>query len=71
MRVAIFVITGLMLVGCATPVTVENPQTGQRLVCSEGALDWSPWSQQDACVADHLAQGWTIISRETYLQSFP
>ena len=63
MRIAIFVIMGLMLAACSAPVTIENPQTGQSLVCSEGALDWSPWSQQEACVAGHLAQGWTIISR--------
>jgi hypothetical protein len=63
MRVAIVVIAGLMLAGCAEPVTVENPRTGQSLVCSDGAGDWSPWSQQEACVAGHLAQGWTIVSR--------
>jgi hypothetical protein len=60
MRIAIFVITGLMLAGCSAPVTVENPQTGQSLVCGEGVVDWSAWSQREACVAGHLAQGWTI-----------
>src|ERR1700760_1358137 len=62
MRVAIVVVAGLMLAGCAAPVTVENPRTGQSLVCGDGARDWSPWSQQEACVAGHLAQGWTIVS---------
>jgi hypothetical protein len=60
MRIAIFLITGLMLVGCSAPVTVENPQTGQSLVCGEGVVDWSVWSQREACVGGHIAQGWRI-----------
>jgi len=61
MRVAVLMIAGLMLAGCSGPVTVENPFTGQRVVCSEGgAAEWNRWWQSDACVADHLTQGWSV-----------
>jgi hypothetical protein len=53
--------TALLLGGCAA-ATVENPQTGEKLSCSEGALDISPWSQSEGCVANHIAQGWVIAS---------
>jgi hypothetical protein len=52
----------LLLAGCSAPVIVENPITGQRVVCGEGAYEWNPWSQHDACVADYVAQGWTVSS---------
>ena len=50
----------VFLVGCAQPVTVQNPRTGETLLCKTPASEWNPWSQDDACVAGHLAQGWTI-----------
>lgn len=50
----------LLLAGCAQPVTVQNPKTGQTVLCKTPADEWNPWSQADACVAGYLAQGWTI-----------
>ena len=50
----------LLLAGCAAPVTVQNPKTGEMLPCKTAAAEWNPWSQADACVADHLAQGWMV-----------
>jgi hypothetical protein len=58
MRLGAIVFATLLLGGCAA--TVENPMTGEKLSCSQGALDASPWSQSDTCVADHIAQGWVI-----------
>jgi uncharacterized lipoprotein YajG len=52
--------TMFLLTGCAEPVTVQNPRTGETLTCKTAAAEWNPWSQAEACVADHLAQGWTI-----------
>ena len=49
-----------LLAGCAAPVTVQNPRTGETLLCKTATAEWNPWSQAEACVADHLAQGWTI-----------
>ena len=58
MRSGILLCAMLLLGGCAA--TVENPRTGERLSCSEGWRDASPWSQSDACVANHIAEGWVI-----------
>ena len=58
MRLGALICGVLLLSGCAA--TVENPRTGERISCSEGWLDVSPWSQSDACEANHLAQGWVI-----------
>src|SRR5262249_1363297 len=44
------------LPGCARDVLVLNPRTGETTTCRAGALN--PWSQQEACVGDHLAHGW-------------
>jgi hypothetical protein len=50
-----------LLAGCAEPVTVLNPQTGETVLCKTAASEWNPWSQSDTCVAGHLAEGWTIV----------
>lgn len=50
-----------MLAGCASPVVVENPQTGERVTCATPLSEWNPWSQGDACAAGHIAQGWRIV----------
>jgi uncharacterized lipoprotein YajG len=53
-------IATLLLAGCAQPVTVQNPKTGETVLCKTPASEWNPWSQDDACVSGYLAQGWTI-----------
>jgi hypothetical protein len=50
----------LLLAGCAEPVIVQNPRTGETVTCSTAMSEWDPWSQSDACTASHIAQGWTI-----------
>jgi hypothetical protein len=59
MRFAVLAWAVLLLGGCSA--VVEDPKTGERLSCSEGWRDASPWSQSDACVANHIAQGWVIV----------
>jgi hypothetical protein len=53
-----------LLAGCGEPfgepVIVQNPQTGETVLCKTEASEWNPWSQGDACVAGHLAEGWMI-----------
>jgi|SRR5262245_9046498 len=44
------------LPGCARDVLMLNPRTGETTTCRASTLD--PWSQQEACVGDHLAHGW-------------
>jgi hypothetical protein len=46
----------LSLQGCASDVTLLNPRTGETAICQAGPLN--PWSQQQACIGDHIAQGW-------------
>ncbi len=60
MRVLPFAAMLFLLVGCAEPITVQNPKTGETMLCKTPASEWNPWSQDDACVAGHLAQGWMI-----------
>jgi hypothetical protein len=43
-------------VGCAGNVVMLNPRTGETTTCRASSLN--PWSQQEACVGDHIAQGW-------------
>jgi hypothetical protein len=57
--IAIFFI----LTGCTGGAVVQDPRTGQRLDCGTEGIDLDPWSQTDRCIADHLAQGWTVEER--------
>ena len=46
----------LGLFGCARDVTMVNPRTGETALCA--ASPGNPWSQQQACIGDHIARGW-------------
>ena len=48
---------GLSVLGCARDVVMLNPRTGDTKLCPASPLN--PWSQQQACIGDHIAQGWT------------
>jgi hypothetical protein len=62
-RIAILA-TMLLAGGCSGGVEgVWNPRTGEFESCSQGLADWSPWSQRDACIAGHVAQGWNVKVR--------
>jgi hypothetical protein len=52
------IIAACLLTGCATDVAVQNPRTGDTVTCRASLRGLNPWSQQDACIADHIAQGW-------------
>jgi hypothetical protein len=56
--------TLLLLAACSGGVdSVWDPKTGETDTCST-AFDWSPWSQRDACIANHVAQGWMVKMRQ-------
>jgi hypothetical protein len=63
-RVAAIFLAGMSLAACSSPVVLQNPRTNETTTCNEGAGDWSPWSQQQACVGDHIAQGWVVKNEE-------
>jgi hypothetical protein len=58
LRYLILIVAACTLTGCATDVAMQDPRTGDATVCRASLLGLNPWSQQDACIADHIAQGW-------------
>lgn len=53
-------VAAFALAGCADDLTVQNPKTGERIICRQSQAGLDPWSQTQACVAGHLAQGWVL-----------
>jgi hypothetical protein len=58
------IVAACVLTGCATDVAMQNPRTGDTVTCRASLRGLNPWSQQDACVADHIAQGWRRANAE-------
>jgi hypothetical protein len=57
---SVLLLAATLLGGCAEDVTIEDPQTGAVALCQQSLQGLDPWSQTDACVAGHMAQGWVI-----------
>jgi len=49
--------------GCAADVVMLNPRTGETTTCAASARGLNPWSQQEACIGDHVAAGWVRANR--------
>ena len=64
MRYLPLIVAACVLTGCATDVAMQNPRTGDTATCRASLWGLNPWSQQDACIADHIAQGWRRTSTE-------
>jgi hypothetical protein len=64
LRYLTLIIAAGVLTGCATDVAMQNPRTGDTAMCRASLRGLNPWSQQDACIADHIAQGWRRTSPE-------
>ena len=47
-----------VLSGCAADVVMVNPRTGETAVCGASFRGLNPWSQEEACVGEHIAGGW-------------
>jgi hypothetical protein len=56
------IIAACLLTGCTRDVVMLNPRTGETMTCSQSPLN--PWSQQEACIGDHIAQGWKTLKEE-------
>lgn len=58
LRYLTLIIAACVLTGCARArdVVMLNPLTGETMTCRASPLN--PLSQQEACVGDHIAQGW-------------
>ena len=55
-RYLVLILAGCALAGCARDVVMVDPRTGATTICRASPLN--PWSQQDSCIGDHVAQGW-------------
>lgn len=64
MKYAVLGLMALLVSGCASDVNMVNPRTGETHLCAEPLRGFDPWSQTDACVADHEAQGWIVAGSE-------
>jgi len=64
LRYLTLIVVACLLPGCATDVAMHNPRTGDTTTCRATLWGLNPWSQQDACIADHIAQGWRRTSPE-------
>ena len=47
----------------AEDVALVNPRTGETAVCPASLQGVNPWSQQEACIGDHIAGGWVRAPR--------
>jgi hypothetical protein len=54
----VVIILAAVVGGCATDVVMRNPRTGETATCSASLAGLNPWSQQEACIGDHIAGGW-------------
>ena len=59
MQYLMLIIAACLLSSCAR--VMMNPRTGETVTCRENLLN--PWSQGEACVGNHIAQGWRELRR--------
>lgn len=59
MRYLRLIVAAYLLAGCASDVVMINPRTGEKVTCRESLAGVNPWSQKEACVGQHTAEGWT------------
>jgi hypothetical protein len=57
-RYLTLITTACLLTGCAADVAMINPRTGEKAICKESVGGLNPWSQKEACVGKHIAEGW-------------
>jgi len=54
----VVVVLASMSGGCASDVVLLNPRTGETDTCRASLHGFNPWSQQEACIGEHIADGW-------------
>ncbi len=62
MRYLMLIVAACFATSCAEDVVMLNPRTGETVTCRAAPLN--PWSQQEACVGDHIAQGWKRLESQ-------
>jgi hypothetical protein len=58
MMLILWVAVAWVLGGCAADVVMLNPRTCETATCAASARGFNPWSQQEACIGEHIAAGW-------------
>jgi uncharacterized protein YceK len=58
LRYLSLVMVAVLVSGCATDVVMRDPRTGETATCKASLAGFNPWSQQDACIGEHIAGGW-------------
>jgi hypothetical protein len=60
LRYLSLVMVAVLVSGCATDVVMRDPRTGETATCKASLAGFNPWSQQDACIGEHIAGGWVL-----------
>jgi uncharacterized protein YceK len=58
LALVLVIVVASVVSGCATDVVMRNPRTGETAMCRASLAGFNPWSQQEACIGDHIAGGW-------------
>jgi uncharacterized protein YceK len=58
LALVLVIVVASVVSGCATDVVMRNPRTGETATCRASLAGFNPWSQQEACIGDHIAGGW-------------
>jgi len=54
----VVVVLAAMSGGCVSDVILINPRTGETDTCTASLHGFNPWSQQEACIGEHITSGW-------------
>ena len=58
LALVLVIVVASVVSGCATDVVMRHPRTGETATCRASLAGFNPWSQQEACIGDHIAGGW-------------
>jgi len=58
LALVLVIVVASVVSGCATDIVMRNPRTGETATCRASLAGLNPWSQQEACIGDHIAGGW-------------
>ena len=58
LALVLVIVMASVVSGCATDVVMRNPRTGETATCRASLAGFNPWSQQEACIGDHITGGW-------------
>lgn len=57
----VFVAALLSLAACTAPITLQHPQTGQKVQCGPYADTWTTPQRESQCISDYQRQGFQRV----------